>query len=70
VTTDDLITSAEAATILDVDRSTLTRWSDPKVPDAERRLTPVLRAPGSTGAKFFRRADVERLRDEMAEATA
>jgi hypothetical protein len=67
VNTDDLVTSAEAARILDVDRSTITRWSDPRLSD--RRLIPVRKLDGLRGAKLFRRADVEALAEQLA-ATA
>lgn len=63
----DLITSAEAADILGVDRSTLSRWSDEKLRGEERRLD-FERL--SSGAKLYSRADVERLRDELAQAAS
>ena len=66
VTTDQLITSAEAAEILGVDRSTLTRWSDPRLRDDERKLTAVRKLDGLRGPKLFRRTDVEALAAELA----
>jgi len=54
-TATDLIGSAEACTILHVDRSTLSRWV------AAGRLAPVHRLPGATGALLFSRAEVEAL---------
>lgn len=67
VNPNEFVTSAEAATILGVDRSTLSRWSDEKLRDDERRIDHVRL---SSGAKLYRRADVEALRDELAEQAA
>jgi predicted site-specific integrase-resolvase len=61
-----MVTSAEAADILGVDRTTLSRWSDERLRDDGRRITHIRLA---SGAKLYRRADVEKLRDEMAEAS-
>lgn len=61
---DILIGSAEACEILGVHRATLIRWTE------QDKLTPVHRNPGLTGAYVFRRADVERLRDELADRRA
>lgn len=58
---DDYVSQTEAAEILGVDASTVKRWSD------QERLT-VVRRVGYT--KLYERADVERLRDELAEASA
>ncbi|HEY9371473.1 hypothetical protein [Streptomyces sp.] len=66
--TPDLITSAEAAEILGVDRSTLTRWSDERLRPEERKLTPVRQLPGRTGTKLFDRSDVEVLAGELSES--
>jgi len=66
----DLIGSQEAADILGVEVSTISRWSDDRLQTEDRRLTPVMRLNGKTGAKLFLRADVERLRDKKAEASA
>lgn len=58
---DDLVSQTEAAEILGVDASTVSRWSDERYPERQR-LT-VVRRFGYT--KAFHRADVERLRDEL-----
>ncbi|TFD83954.1 hypothetical protein [Cryobacterium fucosi] len=49
------IGSAEAARILHIDRSTLTRWA------AARKIIPIFTADGDTGAMFFDPADVAAL---------
>jgi hypothetical protein len=64
--TPDLIGTVEAAEILGVERSTITRWSDSRLKPEERRLTVALRLGGPTGAMLFRRADVEALAAELA----
>lgn len=49
----DLVGSAQAALILDVDRATFNRW-------AKRGLVPTaLIAPGLTGMRLYRRTDIE-----------
>lgn len=58
--TDERVTSAEAAEILGVDHSTVSRLSSGKSP----KLAPIDRFPGKTGAKWFHRADVEALAAE------
>ena len=60
----DLIGTTEAMAILGVDRSTVIRWAD------RGKLGPVLKMAGLTGAFLIRRAEVERLRDQLAEAAA
>jgi DNA-binding transcriptional MerR regulator len=65
----DLVSGVEAASILGVDPSTVSRWSDERLQPAARKLNHVTRL-GKQGAKLFRRADVERLRDELAEAAS
>lgn len=65
----DLVTGVEAAEILGVDQSTVSRWSDERLSAEHRKLTPVGRLRGERGYKLFRRADVEKLRDEMAKAS-
>jgi predicted site-specific integrase-resolvase len=51
----DLIGSIEAASILNVDRATFNRW-------VARGDVPVeVKFPGATGARMFRRIDVERV---------
>lgn len=52
---DDLIPSREVAKILDVGRSTLTRWVQ------EGRLKEAKKFDGVTGPRLFWRKDVERL---------
>lgn len=52
---DDLIGSAEARKILQVDKSTLSRWV------AAGTVTPIKRFAGRTGAMIFRRGDIEKL---------
>jgi len=65
--TPDLVGSVEAAEILGVDPATVSRWSDERLQPEHRRLTIALRLPGQTGAKLFRRSDVEKLAAELAE---
>jgi excisionase family DNA binding protein len=57
----DLIGAVEAAEMLGVSRDTLLRWA------AEPKISSV-KLPGVTGARVFDRADVEKLRAELAEA--
>jgi predicted site-specific integrase-resolvase len=52
---DDLIGSAEAATILSVDQATISRWV------ANGTLTPATKLPGLSGAFLFHRTDIEKL---------
>ena len=59
---DDLVSQTEAAEILGVDASTVSRWSDERLDPGRRRLT-VVRRFGYT--KAFHRADVEALRDQL-----
>jgi len=59
--TDDLIGSAEACQILQIDRSTLSRWVKFGDVDPAMRLS-------ERGAMLFRRADVERLAAERSSA--
>jgi len=47
-----MIGSAEAAELLDIDRSTLTRWANAK------QIAVAHRGTGTTGELFFYRADV------------
>jgi hypothetical protein len=53
----DRVTSAQAAKILGVDHSTMSRWSSGPDP----RLTAVEQLPGPTGPKIFLLADVTAL---------
>ena len=61
---DGYLTTAEACQLLGgIDRSTLSRWVQ------LGKITPADKLPvGPHGAFLFRREDVERLRDELAEA--
>lgn len=56
---DEYVSQTEAAEILGVDGSTVSRWSDHGKIAVQRRV-------GYT--KLYARADVEKLRDEMAQA--
>jgi hypothetical protein len=58
----DLVSTRDAATILDRPVSTVHLWID------NGRLVPVVRGAGVRGPMFFARADVETLRDELAAA--
>jgi predicted site-specific integrase-resolvase len=51
----EMIGSAEAAEILDIDRSTLTRWAN------ANQIAIAHRGTGKTGELFFYRADVLKL---------
>lgn len=57
----DLLTADQAATAAGVNRRTITKWAD------TGRLPVAMKLPGNTGARLFRRSDVEAL---TAEATA
>ena len=61
--TTDLISTTEAMAILKVRRSTVISWAD------KGRLKSI-KMRGETGAYLFDRADVERLRDELAAAAS
>lgn len=61
---DDLIGSAEACRLLGIDKATLTRWV------SQDRLEPAHKLPAKNGAFLFNRADIERLRDEIADEAA
>lgn len=52
---DELIGTAAAAKLLHVERSTLTRWV------LTGRIKPAMQLPGATGARLFRRTDIEAL---------
>jgi predicted site-specific integrase-resolvase len=60
----DLIGSSESCRILEIDKSTLSRWV------ADGVITPASKMPGRNGAYVFHRRDVEALRDERAEQSA
>lgn len=55
----NLVSTAEAAALLDVDPATVTRMAK------DGRLS-FHKNPGATGAYVFDQADVERLRDERS----
>lgn len=59
----DELTAEEAAAILGCSRSTIARMA------RIGRLKPSRKLPGLRGPYLFRRADVEKLRDEMAAAS-
>lgn len=58
----ELIGTAEAATVIGVERSTLSHWI------AKGRITPHQKLPGRTGAVLFTRAEVERVAREYGAA--
>lgn len=57
---DDLIGTAEAAALIGRTVATLNRWA---AESREDRPQPALTLPGKTGARLYRRADVEAYRD-------
>lgn len=59
---DALMSTAEAAVTLKVSVATLNRWV------AAGKLTPAMQYPGRTGARLYRREDVEALAAEQATA--
>lgn len=59
----EFVGTAEACTILGKDRATITRW-------VEKGKLKSHKLPGLTGAHLYNRADVETLRDELAEAAS
>lgn len=60
----DLLTSAETATRLGIDRGTLTRWVQ------AGRITPAMKLPGKNGPALFAPADVDALVEQLAEQPA
>lgn len=56
----DLLATIQAAEIIDVERSTLSRWV------ASGRISVAHQLPGRTGAVLFERAEVERVAAEWA----
>lgn len=52
------IGSTEACRLLDVDKSTLTRWV------ADGTITPAHKNPGRNGAFLFARSDIEALNEQ------
>ena len=61
---DELVGSDEASRITGIPRSTFARWV------TQGRITPAHVMPGISGAKLFRRADVDRLAAEVNAAEA
>lgn len=62
---EDLVGSVEASRIIGIPYTTFMRWV------ADGRITPVHVNPGPTGAKIFRRADVNQLASDVkAEAAS
>lgn len=59
---DDLIGGSQAAQILGVHRSTLSRWTQ------SGRITPVVQLPGRNGVVLYRRIDVEALSADTVQA--
>ncbi len=53
-----LLSTVEAAEIIGVERSTLSRWI------ASGRIRPAHKLPGATGAHLFERREVERVAAE------
>jgi excisionase family DNA binding protein len=53
ISPDSLVSTAEAAAILGLERSTVLRWV------REGRIAPAMKVSGKTGTYLFRRADVE-----------
>lgn len=60
----ELLATVEAAAIIGVERSTLSRWID------SGRIAVAHRLPGANGAHLFHRAEVERVAAEYASAAA
>ena len=52
----DLISTATVAGMLGKTVATVNRWA------AEGKITPALKMPGDTGARLYRRTDIEALR--------
>jgi DNA-binding transcriptional MerR regulator len=63
----DLITGAEAARLLGVDPTTVSRWSSEDLLPETRKLSHVARVGNY---KMFRRKDVLALRDRLEEGKA
>lgn len=59
---DELVGSAEVCRTLEINPSTVSRWVE------AGRLTPAHKLPGRNGAYLFRRADIDTLVAERAEA--
>jgi hypothetical protein len=61
---EEFVGSLQASRIAGVPYSTFMRWV------AAGRITPVHENPGPTGAKMYRRADIEQLARDKAEAAS
>lgn len=59
----DLVGTAEAAQILGIERSTLSRWIQ------LGHLAPAQKLPGKTGAHLFRRSDLEQFKTRLTTLT-
>lgn len=59
----ELVSTAEAATLLGKSTATINRWAE------DGALPVAFKAPGVRGARFFARADVENLSRALALAT-
>jgi len=62
--TEDLIGTAAACRLLDVDKSTLTRWA------IDGTITVALKLPSRNGALLFHLADIEAIREARDKAPA
>lgn len=60
----NLVSSAEAAQMVGVDRRTFNRWV------TAGRVPPAVEAPGQTGTRLFERAVVERFARERQDRKA
>ena len=60
----DIVTASEAADILGIDKVTVHRYA------RSGRLPIERQAPGIRGVRWFLRADVEALRDQLAQERA
>lgn len=62
--TDDYLESAEVVQILNIDRSTLSRWV------TSGRIKPAMKLRGLRGAFLFAPTEVERVRQQSSSAAA
>ena len=58
----DLMSTAEAADRLGISIATLNRWAK------NGAVAPIVQAPGRTGARMFRREDIEALAEKRGAA--
>lgn len=63
-TTPDLLGTVQAAELIGIERSTLTRWSE------NGRITRAMKLPGKAGTVLFHRSEVERVAAEYAAITS